>query len=47
MVRDDIELTDSQIARLEYKARNNKVCREIETAHLSYLGSQNTLYGVV
>lgn len=40
-----IELTDSQIAALERKVRDDEACGEIETAHLGYLGSQDVLCG--
>ncbi len=36
--------TDSQIAALERKGSDDKACREIETAHPGYLGSQDTFY---
>lgn len=41
VARDDIELTDSQIAALERKASDDEACGEIETAHP---GSQDTFY---
>lgn len=44
VARDDIELTDSQIAALERKASDDEACGEIETAHPGYLGSQDTFY---
>ncbi len=44
VVRDGIELTDSQIAALERKASDDEACGEIETAHPGYLGSQDTFY---
>lgn len=44
VARDDIELTDSQIAALERKASDDEACGAIETAHPGYLGSQDTFY---
>lgn len=44
VARDDIELTEAQIAALERKASDDEVCSEIETAHPGYLGSQDTFY---
>lgn len=44
VARDDVELTDSQIAALERKASDDEACGEIETAHPGYLGSQDTFY---
>ncbi|EHW3029106.1 transposase family protein, partial [Escherichia coli] len=44
VVRDGIELTDSQIAALERKASDDEACGEIETAHPGYMGSQDTFY---
>lgn len=44
VARDDIELTNSQIAALERKASDDEACGEIETAHPGYLGSQDTFY---
>ncbi len=37
-------LTESQIAALEKKQRDDEACGEIETAHPGYLGSQDTFY---
>lgn len=37
-------LTDSQIVALEKKKNDDEVYGEIETAHLGYLGSQDTFY---
>ncbi|MBP2155445.1 transposase InsO family protein [Erwinia rhapontici] len=44
MAREGIELIDGQIAALERKASDDEACGEIETAHLGYLGSQDTFY---
>ncbi len=41
---DGIILTDAQIAALEKKRQEDEVCGEIDTAHLGYLGSQDTFY---
>jgi transposase InsO family protein len=37
-------LTESQVAALEKKKNDDLACGEIETAHLGYLGSQDTFY---
>ncbi len=39
-----IILADEQLAALERKKHDDKVCGEIETAHPGYLGSQDTFY---
>ena len=39
-----IILTDEQVAALERKKHDDEACGEIETAHLGYLGSQDTFY---
>jgi hypothetical protein len=40
----DAVLTESQVAALERKQDDDVVHGEIETAHLGYLGSQDTFY---
>lgn len=47
MIRDGIELTDSQIATLDYKASNNNFYEEIETADPVYLSSQDAFNGAI
>ena len=37
-------LTESQVQALEKKKLDDEACREIETAHPGYLGSQDTFY---
>jgi hypothetical protein len=37
-------LSDSQVSALEKKKHDDEACGEIETAHPSYLGSQDTFY---
>jgi len=39
-----IILTEAQVAALEKKKHDDEACGEIETAHLGYLGSQDTFY---
>lgn len=39
-----IILTDEQVDALESKKHDDEACGEIETAHPSYLGSQDTFY---
>jgi hypothetical protein len=39
-----IILTDEQVSALERKKHDDEACGEIETAHLGYLGSQDTFY---
>jgi len=44
VANDGIILNDAQVAALEKKKHDDEVCGEIETAHLGYLGSQDTFY---
>lgn len=44
MVRKGIVLTEAQITALERKQLDDEVSGEIDTAHLGYLGSQDTFY---
>jgi transposase InsO family protein len=44
VAEDGIVLTDAQVAALEKKKEDDVACGEIETAHLGYLGSQDTFY---
>ena len=44
VAEEGIILTDAQVAALEKKQDDDVACREIETAHPGYLGSQDTFY---
>ncbi len=44
VAQDGTELNDQQIAALERKHEDDVACGEIETAHLGYLGAQDTFY---
>ena len=39
-----IVLTEAQVQVLERKQQDDEVCREIESPHPGYLGSQDTFY---
>ena len=44
MAKENMVLTESQVAALEKKKHDDEACGEIETAHPGYLGSQDTFY---
>jgi len=44
VARENIVLTESQVAALERKKHDDEACGEIETEHPGYLGSQDTFY---
>jgi transposase InsO family protein len=44
MAKENLILTESQLAALEKKKHDDEACGEIETAHPGYLGSQDTFY---
>lgn len=44
VAKEGITLKESQVQALERKKLDDEACGEIETAHLGYLGSQDTFY---